>query len=628
MERSVAAALSRIPADRFPSVADFARALETSVPDQPAAADPVPSAASAKFRGKPLILVLGIGVLLGIGALFAWRGFRSSAPEGGPAPLAVLPFENLGDTADSYFADGMTDEIRGKLARLSGFQVIARASASQYRGTNKPLRQIAQELGVRYLLTGTVRWVKADGRDRVQVRPELVEIVRSGATVSRWGEPFDAPRSDVFQMQAGIAGQVASALRVVISPATAPVLAETPTANLAAYDEFLRGEQAYLGSSGPVSLRAALGHYQRAVALDSSFARAWGRVSQLSTSLYYNSDPAPELAEAAHRSAEKALALAPKLPEAYLAMGYYYTLVRTDYDKAIETYSAGLALNPAHAELLGSLGLAEQGRGNLEKAIEYMQRGLALDPRAGLYTRRLTRALTYAHRFAEAEAMSRRALTIGPTDPSAYQYAALLRLSQGDLPGARAALHGIPPEADSLTMLAYWAANMQVSGLQLDEKQKRLVMRMTPDRFDNQRGNWASTLATIALSLGDSATARAYADSALPDYQNRIRKNPQEPGNHVELARVLAILGRRAEAIRQAEQGVALLREGDLFAGVNQRHSALQALLLAGDHEKALDQLEILTRSQYYLTPAWLRVDPSFDPIRQHPRFLKLLAAR
>jgi adenylate cyclase len=177
-------------------------------------------------------------------------------------------------------------------------------------------------------------------------------------------------------------------------------------------------------------------------------------------------------------------------------------------------------------------------------------------------------------------------------------------------------------------MLAYWAGNLQVSGLLLDENQKRLVLRMTPGRFDNQRSNWAATLAGIALSLGDAATARAYADSALPDYETRIRKNPREPANHINLALMLAILGQRAEAVREAEEGVALLREGDLFAGVNLRHSAVQALLLAGNHQKALDQLENLTRSPYYLTPAWLRIDPTFDPIRQHPRFLKLLAAR
>jgi eukaryotic-like serine/threonine-protein kinase len=613
VEGAVTKALARVPADRFTSMAEFAGALN-------------PVGPPARTRRAPLALYLTMGFLLGVGVLFAWRRIQPSEA-GGPLLLAVLPFDNLGDSADAYFADGMADEVRDKLAGLPGFQVIARGSARQYRGTSKPLRDVARELGVRYLLTGTVQWVKSPGGDRVQVRPELVEVIKSGATVTKWGKPFDAQLTDLFQVQSRIAGQVAAALNSAISP-TAPALAETPTASLPAYDEFLRGEQAYGGSSGPTALREAFQHYQRAVALDSTFARAWGRLSQVSSSLYFGVLPSPGLADTAQRSAERALALSPRLPEAQLAMGKYYTLVRYDYDRAIEAFRAGLAINPAHAELLGELGLAEQGRGRLDAAIDDMRRGLALDPRSLLYTRRLIRALLYAHRLPDADTMSRRALALGPSDAAALGYAAQVRLAQGDLPGARALLHGFSPEADSVRILAYLAANGVTSAWLPDDGEKREVLGMRPELFDNERAVWGLTLAQASLALGDTTRARAYADSALGDLERLVRENPKEPTNHLFLATGLALIGgsRGAEAVREGEQGLAMLDPGDLLTGAPSRHQLIQIYLLTGKYDKALDQLEALMRIPYLLTPAWLRIDPTFDPIRKHPRFQALLA--
>ena len=617
VEQAVATALSRTPADRFASMGHFAAALEA--PSGEAALGGTAPRPGASSRRRRMVLRAALGLLLIAAAVAAWQVTDRAQTAG---LIAVLPFENVGDSADDYYADGMTDEVRGKLARL-GLQVIARSSSSEYLGTAKPLRQVAEELGARYLVTGTVRRVRTATAERLQVSPELVEVVR-GATLTRWGQSFDALLTEVFQVQAGIAGQVAAELRVAISPAAVAALAEAPTASQAAYEEFLRGEQAYLNSSGPVALREAMTRYERALALDSSFARAWGRLSQINTSLYFNSDATPELAEAARRGAERALALAPRLPEAHLAMGYYHTLVRSDYPRAIEAYRAGLMIDSANAELLGSIGLAEQGRGNLDQAIDYMRRGLALDPRAALYTRRLTRALTYARRLGEAEAMAQRALALGSTDASAVQYLVLVRLAQGDLEGARRALRELPPEADSLALLAY-AATFWETGWVLDDAQKDLVLRMKPGLFDNQRANWALALALVAWSGGDTASARTLADTAAMDFGELARENPREVFNQVPHALALAVQGRREAALAAGERALDLIPEGDLFLGPTVRPAVLQAFLIVGQHERALDLLEELLRSPSAYTPAWLRIDPSFDPLRRHPRFTRLV---
>jgi serine/threonine-protein kinase len=625
IEAIVARAIARSPADRYPSVADLSRELEAASAQITTPGGGTLVAPSAGRRRRvSLFAVLGLGFLLGIGVLFAWRQRQSGSTADGAVLLAVLPFENLGDSSEAYFADGITDEVRGKLSSLPDFQVIARASSAQYRGTTKPLKDVARELGVRYLLTGTVRWVRTGGANRVQVRPELVEVVKSGATVGRWERPFDAALDDVFKVQADIAGQVAVALKGELAAAAIPTTAAAPTGNVAAYDEFLRGEESYYGSSGSASLRRAADHYEAATTLDTAFARAWSRLAMVRASMYVNTASSLEVAEAARAAAERALRLAPKLPEAYLALGNYYSLVRGEYAHAIEQYQKGLAIAPAHAELLGALGLAEQGLGKMDDALAHMRQGLALDPRSLLYTRRLARLLTYTRRYDEAEAMLARARAESLADPSTMLYEAWLKLSEGDLAGAKAVARSIPKDASGPTILSFFSFDWTSARL-LDEDQRRLLFRLEPSYYGDNRGGWGLALAYAAYIMGDSRLVRAYADSALPSLERAVRENPDEPYNHKDLSLALAFLGRKAEAIREGEQAVAM-RRNDGFQGPGLRIVLSHIYQFVGEPVKAIEQLDSLLRVPYYVSPGWLRADPALEPLRSHPRFQRLLA--
>jgi TolB-like protein len=199
--------------------------------------------------------------------------------------------------------------VRSKLAGIAGLSVIARGSSNQYRHTSKTPEQIARELGADYLLTATVRWGKADGSSRVRVSPELVEVGPGHAPRTRWSQPFDAALTDVFQVQGEIAGKVASALDVALADIAQRKLEEAPTANLAAYDAYLKG-RATVGSD-PATLRRAIKYYEQAVALDSTFVPAWRRLAAARSSLYFNGVPTPQLAAEAKSAAERAAALEP-----------------------------------------------------------------------------------------------------------------------------------------------------------------------------------------------------------------------------------------------------------------------------------------------------------------------------
>jgi TolB-like protein len=187
------------------------------------------------------VVVLGL-----VGVRFVrWKAEPPGAVVSGPKRLAVLPFENQGPPETDYFAEGMSDEVRGKLASLPGFAVVASTEPSQYKKTTKPMEQVARSFGVRYLVVGKVRWERASGEGRVRVVPELVEVEPSGVQMQKWRQPFDATLTDVFRLQTEIAENVARSLDVVLSAGQQKAFAEKPTQNLAAYDTFLRGELAY-----------------------------------------------------------------------------------------------------------------------------------------------------------------------------------------------------------------------------------------------------------------------------------------------------------------------------------------------------------------------------------------------
>src|SRR5262249_35433989 len=336
--------------NRFQTAKDVAFALsEASAPTT----SPMSGVHASTVTGKPgpkrlAVAALALVVLAAAGILFWKRPKPDTAAAGGVKRVAVLPFENIGPAEDDYFADGIADQIRGKLTAVPGIEVIARARSTPYKKTTKTPQEIARELGARYLLTATVRWQKAGGGNRVQVSPELVEVRETGAPASKWQQPFDASLTDVFQVQSDIATKVAQALGAALGAGEEKRLSEKPTENLAAYDAFLKGEEASAGMSvsDPGSLHKAVGFYEQAVALDPNFAQAWARASSANSMLYFNGTPTPELAEGARRAAEKAVALAPGRPEGYVALGDYHQVIAVQPSVALQQYAKGQRLAP------------------------------------------------------------------------------------------------------------------------------------------------------------------------------------------------------------------------------------------------------------------------------------------
>lgn len=574
-------------------------------------------------------VALVLGFLLGLGVLFAWRSTHREADSGGRKVLAVLPFENLGAAEDEYFADGMTDEVRGKLTTLPGLKVIASQSSAEYKKSAKSLAQIAHELGADYLVIGKVRWEKsAGGQSRVRVSPELVEVSSGGAPSTKWQAPFDAALTNVFQVQGDIAGRVAGELGVALGAEQRQALTAKPTANLAAYDAYLKGEAASQGVStvDPASLRRGIDFYEQAVALDSSFAPAWAQLARAHAIYYFTGTPTSARAAQARAAAERAVTLAPDRPEGQLALGDYHFNVRNDPARALTAYAAGLRHAPDNADLLTATALVEQTLGRWEAALTHLTRAQALDPRSVTTARRRALTLLWLRRYPEARAAFDRTLALAPTNLIAIEGRAMVPLAQGDLAAARAVLRTAPKEVDPAALVAFMATYWDL-GWVLDDAQRELLLTLGPDAFGDNRANWGIVLAQMYALRGDRQRTHVYADSARLAFEEQLRDIPDDAQLHTLLGLALAYLGRKADAVREGERGVALqpITRG-AFQGAYLQHQLVRIYMLVGEPEKALDRLEPLLSVPYYLSPEWLKIDPDFDPLRTNPRFQRLAA--
>jgi serine/threonine-protein kinase len=649
VDEAVTRALAPVAADRFESVGEFARALTvesattqpiaapavaaTSAPapiTAPATAAPVVPAPTATLRRsrRPVpvaALTLGLGFLVGLGVLFAWRhGHPGAEAVSATRVVAVLPFENLGDSSDAYFADGVGDEVRSKLSGIAGLSVIARGSSNQYRHTTKSPAEIARELGADYLLTATVRWDKAGGSSRVRVSPELVDVGPGHAPRTRWSQPFDAALTDVFQVQGEIAGKVASALDIALADSAQRKLEAAPTANLAAYDAYLKG----LASPGndPAALRRAIGYYEQAVALDSTFVAAWSRLARSRSNLYLNSVPTPEMAAAAKDAADRAAALQPDGEEAARAQATYYSSVELDNQKGLDALERALAGSPNKVDLLGTIAVWQQSLNHWDKTLEPLQRAAALDPRSALAAQRVANTLLYLRRYAEAKPALDHAQALAPSDLSSIELRMMASLAEGDLAGARAVMAAAVVTVGKDALVAYLGNYYDLYWV-LDETEQQRLLSLPVTAFDDDRAIRAHVRAQLFDLRGDSRQARANADTAQMVFAEQLRGAPKDGQRHVLRGLALALTGRKAEAIEEGRRGAELWPiNRDASAGSYVQLQLARIYMIVGEPEQAMDQLEPLLKMPHYLSPGWLRIDPTWTRLKDNARFKRLAA--
>jgi TolB-like protein/tetratricopeptide (TPR) repeat protein len=533
----------------------------------------------------------------------------------------VLPFANLGPAEDAYFAAGVSEEITSRLAAVSGLGVISRTTANEYDRAGKTIRQIGEDLGVDYVLEGTVRWAKrADGTGRVRITPQLIRVADD---THMWSETYDREIDDIFEVQTEIATQVIGALDVTLLGSERELVADAPTRNMEAYNLYLQAKNLkimdpYQYDVDEVSL------LERATELDPRFVDAWALLSRHHSVFYHNLvDRTDERLSRARRALQRAEEVDPDHYQTHLARGTYYYYGFRDYDRALEEYLAATRMVPNDADARQMVAYIYRRQARWNECIENLEAAFELDPKDEGIAEGLAGTYQGMREFEKALHYYERARQIHPGRWMAgVDEAVLIVKWNGDLD---AALEYLKDEPENAPFVFYVGrAWVHIWRREFDRALEELnrIDASTPIIRVVKRFMMGGV---EALRAGPEA-AREALETAQKEIDALLESSPGNPVLRQFRAVVLALLGEHDAAVREAKLAVDLTAK-DKYEGPESLENLALVYAHVGREEEAIDLLERLLETVYSgaLTPYDLAVSPVWDPLRDHPRFQKLL---
>jgi serine/threonine protein kinase/Tfp pilus assembly protein PilF len=623
--------LEKDPKRRYASALALAEDLEHWLKHEPILAHRTGIFTKGKkwVRRNPTIALLILS-LAALAAAIGWNVWKSEfVPSPAATGIAVLPFENRSeDKANAYFADGIQDEILTRLSKIADLKVIARTSTQHYKSAPRNLPVIARQLGVAHILEGSVQ----KNGDAVRVNVQLIKAANGSHL---WADTFDRKLTDIFSVESDVAKAIADQLRAKLTGQEEQVIAAKPTDNVEAYDAYLRG-LAYTLKAGitPANDLAAQKYLKEAVRLDPKFALGWALLSYVDADGYRSNTLPPTVAlrEEARQAAETALTLQPNLGEAVLAKGRYHYSCLRDYDTAVRYFEQARQLLPNNSLILESLAFLERRRNHWDRSESYFNEAERLDPRNAHVLFHHAATYKLLRRFPEALRKLDQVLNITPDNEDTLAEKASIAQAEGDLPRAAALLAPLHSNADNTGAL-----EIQVYQAILERRPEQIIPRLKeilakPDPalgyFNGELRFWLGWAQEIAGDHTDAKESWRQARSELESFLKEA-ENP-------ELMEVVALtnmgLGNKAAALALSERAVAANPiEKDALSGPQSLEILARVAAQMGEPDRAIAALQKLLSIPYGgpfpadpLTPALLRLDPMFDPLRNDPRFQKL----
>ncbi|PYL27527.1 MAG: hypothetical protein DMF39_10825, partial [Verrucomicrobia bacterium] len=553
---------------------------------------------------------------------------NGSAATANSKSIAVLPFENLSeDRANAYFAEGIQEEILTRLAKIADLKVISRTSTQQYKSKPGNLSEIAKQLGVANILEGSVQ----KAADQVRVN---VQLINAQTDSHLWADTYDRKLTDIFGVESDIAKSVAESLRAKLTGREEQALAVKPTNNQEAYDAYLRGVTLEAQSTfSAYPLEKAIGFFEQAVQLDPTFALAWSRLARANIYWYFNGETTSARHDAVKRALDNAQKLQPESPETLLALGYYQYQVLRDYGPAKATFGVVAKMLPGSSEVPSALARIARREGLWNESIAYFEQALVLDPRNTELV--ISAADTYSslRQFPAALKLYDRALDILPNDLDPMAAKATVYQAEGNLEEAAKLL----TEVNALTP-SYNVVGNKITQLILerhaDEAIRLLQTRFAQFHFraDMEKGIFQGILSFTQHVAGDHVGAKASAEQARDTLEPLCKSQPDNDFLAVFLSRAYAVLGDKNSALKEAQRAMALSPSAkDAVRGPGMEENLALIQMIFGENSRAISTLARLLEVPYggYLyggpvTPALLRLDPTWDPLRADPAFQKL----
>jgi serine/threonine protein kinase/predicted Zn-dependent protease len=634
--------LERDPKRRYSSALALAEDLEHWLKHEPVRAHRTGIFTRGRkwVQRKPAIAAV-VTLSLALAAAMGWNIWKgalinrpSSLAKNG---IAVLPFENLsGDPNNAYFAEGIQEEILMRLASIADLKVISRTSTQHYQSKARNLGEIAKQLGVANIVEGSVQ----KAADQVRVN---VQLINAQTDSHLWADAYDRKLTDILGVESEIAKRIAESLQAKLTGREEQALAAKATSNPEAYDAYLRGlafgarAKATADMYSPDLERKAISSYERAVQLDPNFAIAWVRLSREDAWSYFArwDRTSADRGDAAKRALENAQKLQPDSPETLLALGDYQYRVLRDYGAAKTTFERVSRMLPSSSEVPTALGRILHREGFWDQTVAYFEQALALDPRNVELL--MSAAATYANlrQFPAALKLYDRVLDITPNDPDVMATKASIYQAQGNLEQAARFLSEINGQTANDNIF-----QTKITQLRLErsygEAIRLLQARLAQFQFrsEYQKAMEQVWLAFIQRLAGDTAGAKVTAEQARNTLQQLFRDQPDNEFFAAALSQAYAMAGEKGPALNAAEQAIALLpstKDRVWGPGFEENLALIQTIF--GDNSRAIETLTRLlqTPSDSYIyagvahvTPALLRLDPLWDPLRSDPAFQKL----
>jgi TolB-like protein/Tfp pilus assembly protein PilF len=608
---------------------------------QPAPAIPAPDVKPARrslIRIAALTLIIAAAVAAGFYLSSRRSGPKAppsaTAPPPTPIPeksIAVLPFENLSEEkANAYFADGIQDEILTRLSKIADLKVVSRMSTQQYQSKPGNLSEIARQLGVAHIVEGSVQ----KSADSVRVN---VQLIKAANDSHLWADTFDRKLTDIFSVESDVAKAIADQLRAKLTGQEEQVIAAKPTDNPEAYDTYLRG-LAYTLKTGntPANALAAQKYLREAVRLDPKFALAWALLSSTDSRGYITQalQPTVALRDEARQASETALSLQPKLGEALLAKGTYYYACLKDYDTAVRYFEQARSLLPNSSQIPESLAYVARRRGQWDRSESYFNEAERLDPRNVFLLNQHAVSYTNLRRFPEVLKKLDEVLSLTPDDVDTIALKAAIFQGEGDLSRASVLLAPLHPNADDNIALEQqvYQAILERNPVQVIPRLKEVLAKPDPaiGYYNGELRFWLGWAQEVG---GDHAAAQESWRQARSELESFLKEQPENYFLIGDLALANMGLGDKAAALALSQRAMSVMpTDKDALDGFGVIETFARVAAQAGEPDRAIAAIQRLLSIPYPgplasavpLTPALLRLDPMFDPLRNDPRFQKL----
>ncbi|MBZ0205882.1 MAG: hypothetical protein K8H89_06120 [Flavobacteriales bacterium] len=586
----------------------------------PKAVDPkAPSA----FRKQAGIAVAVLAVLL-VAAWALWNrpaadAVMAAAPR--QASIAVLPFVNMtSDVDQEFFSDGLTEDIITQLAKIKDLHVISRTTCMKFKGDTLTIKEIGAQLSVGTILEGSVQ----RAGDQLRITAQLIDVATDAHL---WAESYDRPVTDLFNIQREIATAIAGMLQRKLSPNEVSNLAEVPTTNVEAYQVYLKGRHLSHKDHfvGETALQAIV-NLEQAVQLDSTFALAYAELARCHARAYYlRTDQTEERRAMATQAAEKALALGAEQPAVHLAIGDYYNWAFRDKGKAMEHWSIAEKSMPNNAELIHARAMVMLTEGRIEECITELKKAVELSPKDAFYFMELSWAYMWAHRFPEAIAAADKAVELAPDQNWPYIYRAMNYYCwKGPCPEAYAAYNAVEHDYPWYT---WGMLNLEMADGRIDAALKRVAA--LPDGWHITKIEvYPAALAEAFLRqrLGETEVADRKFKEAVILLEKELPKHLEDARYHSALGIALAGAGQKERGIQMAVKATELLPYAkDVGYGVMPLYDLAVTYTLAGELDKAFEQLEFNLSNPGYFTVEFFKGDVRYDGVRKDPRYAALL---